>query len=98
MAAGQFVHVSRDAGEENKVDCRVTGVHVLGAMTTVICRPVASPSDLIHVEIATSEVRMLSLQPDGRIAVRIQPEGVHIMPRRERKAAVAVLRRPGLPL
>ena len=81
VVAPQFVQLSRAAqGHPNEVACRIDSIRVLGAVSTVHCVPLQGPRKLLHVEVTTSQLRELKVFVGDTVQVRLEPQGIHVMP------------------
>jgi molybdate transport system ATP-binding protein len=83
VIAGEYVHlhVEPPAGV-NVVACIVERAHRLGDITTLACRSIAPPHALVHVEVTTRQARESGMAAQRPVFLRLDPEGIHIMPTR----------------
>lgn len=88
VVAPQFVQLGRVAqGHPNEVSCRIDSIRALGAVSTVYCVPLQGPQTLLHVEATTSQLRELQLAAGDTVQVRLEPQGIHVMPLKPSGAA-----------
>ena len=88
VVAPQFVQLGRAAqGHPNEVPCRIDSIRVLGAISTVYCVPLQGPQKQLHVEATTSQLRELRVAAGDTVQVRLEPQGIHVMPLRPTKFA-----------
>jgi molybdate transport system ATP-binding protein len=87
VIAGEYVHLHLEApGGVNVVACVIERAHRLGDITTLACRSIAPPHALVHVEVTTRQAREGAMVAQRAVFLRLDPEGIHIMPTRVRDA------------
>ena len=87
VIAGEYVHLHRERPDGvNVVACVIERAHRLGDITTLACRSIAPPHALVHVEVTTRQAREGGMAAQRAVFLRLDPEGIHIMPTRARGA------------
>ena len=83
VIAGEYVHLHLAPPDGvNVVACVVERAHRLGDITTLACRSIAPPHALVHVEVTTRQAREGGMAVQRPVFLRLDPEGIHIMPTR----------------
>ena len=81
VLSGEHVQVFVEPPEgDNVVACALLGARRLGEITTLECVPLALPHVRLHLETTTRFARRLGLVEAGTVHLRIDPQGIHIMP------------------
>ena len=87
VIAGEYVHLHPEPpGGVNVVACVVERAHRLGDITTLTCRSIAPPHALVHVEVTTRQAREGGMAAQRPVFLKLDPQGIHIMPTRSRDA------------
>ena len=87
VIAGEYVHLHLEPPDGvNVVACVIERAHRLGDITTLACRSIAPPHALVHVEVTTRQAREGGMAAQRAVFLRLDPEGIHIMPTRARGA------------
>jgi molybdate transport system ATP-binding protein len=87
VIAGEYVHLHLEpVAGANVVACVVERAHRLGDITTLACRSVLPPRALVHVEVTTRQARESAIAAGRGVFLRLDPDGIHIMPTRGRAA------------
>jgi len=83
VIAGEYVHLHLAPPDGvNVVACVVERAHRLGDITTLACRSIAPPHALVHVEVTTRQAREGGMAAQRPVFLRLDPQGIHIMPTR----------------
>ena len=85
VIAGEYVQLHLEPSDGvNVVAFTVERMHRLGDITTLACRSIAPPHALMHVEVTTRQAREWAMAAQRRVFLRLDPQGIHIMPTRAR--------------
>jgi molybdate transport system ATP-binding protein len=97
VISGEHVqlHVVRPEGV-NVFPCSLGRMRRLGEITTLECNLAPVPQAL-HLDVTTRQARELGLETDRRMFVQLDPQGIHIMPVRDRNSNAPAPQRGGLP-
>lgn len=83
VIAGEYVHLHLEPTDGvNVVACVVERAHRLGDITTLACRSIAPPHARVHVEVTTRQARESGMAAQRTVFLRLDPQGIHIMPTR----------------
>ena len=87
VIAGEYVRLHLEPPDGvNVVACVVERAHRLGDITTLACRSIAPPHARVHVELTTRQAREGAIAAQRPVFLKLDPEGIHIMPTRARGA------------
>jgi len=83
VIAGEYVHLHLAApAGVNVVACVIERAQRLGDITTLACRSIAPPHAMVHVEVTTRQAREGGMAAQRAVFLKLDPEGIHIMPTR----------------
>ena len=81
VLSGEHVQVFVEpVADDNVVPCALRSARRLGEITTLECVPLALPDVRLHLETTTRFARRLGLDEARTVHLRIDPQGIHIMP------------------
>ncbi len=81
VVSGEHVqlHLTPVAGA-NVLACVLRGMRRLGEISTLECQPLALPDIRLHLDVTTRYARRIELRAGITVHLRIDPQGIHIMP------------------
>ncbi len=89
VIAGEYIHLESAASEmnsnANRVAAKITEILPLGEMS--ICKFVVSNGQELTLNVSHETISNLRLSTESTISIRLQKEGIHVMPQRGTRLA-----------
>ncbi|HSV36896.1 MAG TPA: ABC transporter ATP-binding protein [Ramlibacter sp.] len=93
VIAGDRIDLLADgAGDGNTLRCEIVEQLALGETSLCTLRPEGLADDRVTLNLSTAQLRSLGAGPSRWLRLRIAPEAIHIMPRKDAAGATAQAR------